>query len=190
MAASRADKSARSSPCSGSSSWTCRNAVAFPPAEADEERHGTGGRREPGRLRVEADQRHVRRRLAGQRRKPHAIDRQRPAGRLAPDDDALGRADDLAIDRFGEAHGEVDGASAAPAAGAAAASPRSPPDSGRAAGRASRPSITDAGQAAAARTVRPELGQQPQGQRPGIDVRLRDAARCTTGSPRRSRTRR
>ena len=74
-----ASSRAGSSAWSGSSSWTCRNVVPDPPAEADEEGDRAGGGREPGRLRVEADQRHVRRRLAGQRREPDPVDGDGPA---------------------------------------------------------------------------------------------------------------
>ena len=79
----------------------------LPPAEADQEGHRPGGGGQPGRLRVEADQRHVGRRLPGECRQPRAVDRQGTARRLAPDDHALGSADDLAIDRGSQPRGEV-----------------------------------------------------------------------------------
>ena len=74
--------------------------VALPPAQPDQERHGPGRRREPGRLRVEADQRRVRR--AAGRAAPAS--RSRSTGmvdgrRLAPDDRPLRGLDDLAVQR-------------------------------------------------------------------------------------------
>ena len=169
MAASRAVSSARSSPWSGSRSWTWRNAVSLPPAEADQEGHRPGGGGQPGRLGVEADQRHVRRRLPGECRQPGAVDRQGTAGRLAPDDDALGPADDLTIDRGSQPAGEVLAALARdaprwrpggrPIAVEPAGQRRRAVDHGRAA-----PAVAPSGCA--------QLGQQSQGQRAGIDVDL------------------
>ena len=57
--------------------------VALPPAEPDEERHRPGRGREPRRLGVEADERHVRRRLARQPGQPLAVERQDDGRRLA-----------------------------------------------------------------------------------------------------------
>ena len=114
IAAARADKSARSSACSGSSSWTCRKrscshhprpmrnatvpaAVASPVVSVSRQTSGTSAGGWPG----------------------SAASRTRSTGtaldwRLGSDDDALGRPHDLGVDRFGEAHGELDGARVRP----------------------------------------------------------------------------
>jgi hypothetical protein len=47
--------------------------IALPPAQPDQERNGPGRRREARRLRVEADERRVRRRLAGETAEPLAV---------------------------------------------------------------------------------------------------------------------
>ena len=80
--------------------------VADPPAEADEERHGPGRRGQPRRLRVEADQRHVRGRLPGERCQPLPVERDRPDGDLAANDGPVRRSHDLAVDGAGQPLGE------------------------------------------------------------------------------------
>ena len=82
-------------------------AIGFPPPEPDEEGDGAGRGREPGRLRVEADERDAGRWLAGQGREPDAIDRHGTGRRLAADDDPLGRADDLAVQGVREPAGQI-----------------------------------------------------------------------------------
>ena len=95
-------------------------AVALPPAEPDEERHGPGGGRETGRLRVEADERDVWRRESGQVGEPIAVERQHDGRGLAADD-RTGRVEQqLAVDGGGEPPPELDRAAADAAVAAVA----------------------------------------------------------------------
>ena len=73
--------------------------AALPPSEPDEERKRAGRRGKPGRLRVQAEQGSVGRRLAGQRGKPIAVDRQQRRWCLDQHERAEPRPDELAIDR-------------------------------------------------------------------------------------------
>ena len=98
MAASSAVSSARSSAWSGRRSWTWRNDP--PPTSRD--RSGTRSSRRRSRARSSRCRgRPAARRAAAGRgaSRAVAVDRQRPARGVAPDDDALGAADDLAVDR-------------------------------------------------------------------------------------------
>ena len=82
-------------------------AVGLPPAEADEERGRTGRRGQPGRLGIEADEGDRGAGLPGQGREAGTVDRERPAGGLAADDDALRSTDELAPDRVGQSLGKI-----------------------------------------------------------------------------------
>jgi hypothetical protein len=81
--------------------------LAVPPADADEEGERPGGGREAGRLRVEADQGSVARRLARQGREPFAIERDRDGRAFDPDVGSCGGTDYLAIDGLGQALGLI-----------------------------------------------------------------------------------
>ena len=74
-------------------------AAALPPAEADEERQGSGRGREPGRLGVEAEEGSIRRWLPGERRESVAIDGQDRARRLDTNERSVRGTDQLAVDR-------------------------------------------------------------------------------------------
>ena len=81
-------------------------AVALPPAEADQEGDGPGGRREPGRLGVETDERHTRRRLPGQGGQADPIERDLARFGRAADDEPAGQGDHLATDGPGQSLGQ------------------------------------------------------------------------------------
>ena len=173
--------------------------VALPPAETDEERDGPGGRREPGRLGVEADQRDVRRRLAGQRARaargrpgstarPPRSRTKTPRGASTTSPSTRGRRAARRARPAGRAAptAAVRGRRlAARTAGAwRAIAPVARPG-----GRATRRHRSSRRPAARGRPA-PELGEQPQRQRLARRRPARAAGRCRPGSRRRSRTRR
>ena len=169
--------------------------VPDPPAEPDEEGDGPGGRRQPGRLRVEADQRRVRRRLAGERRQPDPVERDRPGRDLAADHDAPRVAHDLAVDRRGQALGqdvavdpgvgeglalvEVQVARRVPRRGPVPVEPPGEPVVARRSPQGHPAAAVARGPEPA---VAPEVAQQPERERPGIDARL-EARTGAGGTP-------
>ena len=97
-----------------------------PPSEPDQERQRARRRREAGRLRVEAQQRHVRRRLTGQARQALAIEGHGHGRRLSPHECPARRRDDLAAERRRQPLGEL-AAGRRPAKGARAGGTPGPP---------------------------------------------------------------
>ena len=75
--------------------------VALPPTQPDEERQRSGRRREPCRLGVEADERHVGRWLTRDASEAIAIEGQDDGQWLTPDDRVEVAPDDLAVDGLG-----------------------------------------------------------------------------------------
>ena len=76
--------------------------AALPPAQSDEERERPGRRRQPGCFGIDAEQRDVRWRHAGERRETRPIDRQQRRGRLEAHERAERRSDQLAVQRGGQ----------------------------------------------------------------------------------------
>ena len=146
--------------------------VALPPAEADEKGDSPGGRREPRRLGVQADERDPRWRLARQSRQTHAIERDLAWLGRAADDEAAGHRDHLATDRPGEALGQdtaVDrGVGQLDLAGSPRAAHRHPRGSSPGSGRAAVPGSRDRRRDSSSghrenghAPRRPELHQEP-----------------------------
>ena len=164
--------------------------VALPPAKAHQEGGRARGRRETGRLRVETDERHVRRWLAREHRQPFAVDGYRPGRVLAPDDPTLGARHHLAIDRRRESGRKIGRCAAVdPSVDRGRREDRGqrgtiafePPREGRGAvdhDRAVRRPPRSAPRA-------PSAAGEPGPARP---PRARGAGPCRPGSPRHSRT--
>jgi hypothetical protein len=77
-------------------------AAPFPPPQADQERERPGGRGEPGRLGVEAEEGSARRWLTRQSGQPFPIERQERRRGLDPDEAAAGRPNELAVEFGGK----------------------------------------------------------------------------------------
>ena len=175
MCAASSASRAGSSGWSGSSSWTCWNRSPSHQPESDEERDRAGGGREAGRLRVEADEGHVRRRLARQAREPSRSSGRTTVSGSQPDDRHRGRSRRPRRRRrpARPARCEPSAERLRSAADGAAGARRSRRAARKFASRRSRSARRSRRQPPRPATVAgAELAQQPEGERLRVDVRL------------------
>ena len=183
-------------------------AASLPPREPDEERERAGRRREPGRLRVEADQRRVRRAGArgggrGARDRPGCRAARRPGARAGRPGASATSAPSAVARRAASGRAPAArerGPRRAPGRAAGAPRPagerrsqvREPPLARdrpcRRRARRSRDRRGPTGRRLARAAPAPSAGEQAQRERLAVDLGLEARARCTPGSrPRTGR---
>ena len=207
MWAASASSSAGSWPWSGSSSWTWRKVEPLHQPRPMRKATVPVGRGQPGRLGVQAHQRPIRRRLAGQPGQPLAVDRQLGRAPLDPDVATRRRRDDLAVEasppaarparppgsgRWGRGSRARRAWTRPPAAqgGAEPLEPAGQVRSGRTTGDRHATAAAVSGRRCASPARRPRARGAGAGRGPGHRPRAPAVDRCRPGSRRRSRTRR